>query len=283
MTGTGERGTGGGADGTNGLSPRALTWLLIGALMAWGVIQIVANVYSTLADLGEDGSQVDPAIIWSYQLTSFAGWALMLIPIWQAVRLIRPPRLSWPLTIVAHMLLSIPASLGHVALMVGFRMFVWSLRGDHYVFRSPDGNPLLYEYRKDAATYAVFVLILFLIQWLVARYAASAAPVAAPASLTISDGSVTHHLPVAEIEHVAAAGNYVEVAWRGQRLLHRATLSGIEAELAGAGFVRIHRSRLVRKPAVRRVVTHKSGDFDVEMESGEIHRGSRRFRGNLEG
>ena len=134
--------------------------------------------------------------------------------------------------------------------MVGFRMVVWSLRGDHYVFRSPDGNPLLYEYRKDAATYAVFVLILFLIQWLVARYAASPAPDTAPASLTISDGSVTHHLPVAEIEHVAAAGNYVEVAWRGQRLLHRATLSGIEADLTGAGFVRIHRSRLVRKHAV---------------------------------
>ena len=88
--------------------------------------------------------------------------------------------------------------------------------------------------------------------------------------------------PIDEIEHVGAAGNYVEIAWRGERLLHRATLLGIEADL-GPAFARIHRSRLVRKGAVRRVVTHKSGDFDVEMDSGDTLRGSRRYRGNLEG
>lgn len=147
---------------------------------------------------------------------------------------------------------------------------------------SPDGTPILYELRKDIATYAELILLIFLMQWLIARYAMPHAAAAAPATLAISDGSVTHHLPVAEIAHVAAAGNYVEIAWRGQRLLHRATLSAIEEELAGAGFARIHRSRLVRNDAVRRVVTHKSGDFDVELDGGEMLRGSRRFRGNVE-
>ncbi|WP_257551433.1 LytTR family DNA-binding domain-containing protein [Sphingopyxis sp. DBS4] len=89
-------------------------------------------------------------------------------------------------------------------------------------------------------------------------------------------------MPVDEIEHVAAAANYVEITWRGQTLLHRATLTAIESELAAAGFVRIHRSRLVRRDAVRRVVTLKSGDFDVEMASGAMLRGSRRYRGNVE-
>src|SRR3546814_20541863 len=101
--------------------------------------------------------------------------------------------------------------------------------------------------------------------------------------LAVGDGSVTHHLPVDEIEHVAAAGYYVEIAWKGQRLLHRTTLSAIEAELAGAGFARIHRSRLARKAAIRRVVTQKSGDFDVEMDSGEALRGRRRYRPKTEG
>ena len=41
--------------------------------------------------------------------------------------------------------------------------------------------------------------------------------------------------------------------------------------------------RLVRKDAVRRVVTLKSGDFDIEMESGAMLRGSRRYRPELEG
>ena len=103
-----------------------------------------------------------------------------------------------------------------------------------------------------------------------------------PATLAVGDGAVTHHLPVGEIEHVAAAANYVEIAWRGQTLLHRATLTAIESELASAGFVRIHRSRLVRRHAVRRVVTLKSGDFDVEMESGAVLRGSRRYRPGLD-
>src|SRR3546814_4351013 len=92
-------------------------------------------------------------------------------------------------------------------------------------------------------------------------------------SSDLGDGSVTHHLPIDEIEHVAAAGNYVEIAWRGERLLHRATLNAVEAEL-GPAFARIHRSRLVRRAAVRRVVNHKSGDFEVEMESGAMPIGS---------
>jgi hypothetical protein len=210
---------------------------------------------------------------------------IMLIPCWYAVRALRPPRLRWPWAALLHLLLVIPLSFGHIALMVGFRLLAWWVMGDHYEFRSPDGTPITYELRKDVATYVELVLTVFLIQWLVARYAAPAPEpaAAAPLTLAVSDGSVTHHLPLAEIEHIAAAGNYVEIAWRGQRLLHRATLSGIEAELAGTGFVRIHRGRLVRKHAVRRVLTFKSGDFDVEMESGETLRGSRRFRGNLEG
>ncbi len=133
------------------------------------------------------------------------------------------------------------------------------------------------------SAYAELVFILFLVQWLVARYAAPPARTPERRTLAIGDGSVTHHLPVDEIEHVAAAGNYVEVAWRGQRLLHRATLTAIEGELAGAGFARIHRGRIVRRDAVRRVVTLKSGDFDVEMESGETLRGSRRYRENVSG
>nr|WP_243853515.1 LytTR family DNA-binding domain-containing protein [Sphingopyxis panaciterrae] len=166
--------------------------------------------------------------------------------------------------------------------MVALRTAAWWLTGGSYHFASPEGDPILYEFRKDVSTYAELVFILFLVQWLVARYAAPPAPAPGLRTLAVGDGPVTHHIPVAEIEHVAAAGNYVEIAWRGQRLLHRATLTAIEEELAGAGFVRIHRGRLARRDAVRRVINHKSGDFDVEMESGETLRGSRRFRPALE-
>ena len=281
MTDKDGRGTSGGARGTDGFSPRALTLLLFGALLAYGLIRITSNVYSYLADRHALGSDVETSTAWIYESTSLLAWTLMMLACWFSVRVVRPPRFGWGATTLIHALLAIPVSLAHIGLMVAFRMLAFRLGDSTYHFQSPDGTPILYEFRKDIATYAELILLLFLMQWLVARYSMPAKD-AAPTMLAVSDGSVTHHLPINEIEHVAAAGNYVEIAWRGQRLLHRATLTAIEVELAGAGFARIHRSRLVRKGAVRCVITHKSGDFDVEMESGETLRGSRRLRPNLE-
>ncbi len=286
MTEIAGSGTSGGGAGTNRFSARTLTWLLLGALVIRGLIRITSNVYSYIADRGAFGDQVRPLYAWLYESTSFAAWMLVLIPCWFAVRALRPPRLTWAWAALVHLLLIIPMSFGHIALMVAFRMLAWWVMDEHYAFDSPDGTPIAYELRKDVATYVEIVLTVFLIQWLVARYAAPVPAAAAPPpprTLAVGDGSVTHHLPLAEIEHIAAAGNYVEIAWRGERLLHRATLTAIEAELAGAGFARIHRSRLVRRDAVRRVVTDKSGDFEVELASGDRLRGSRRFRGNVEG
>lgn len=275
-------GTNGGAAGASGFSPRALTLLLFGALFAYGLIRITSNVYSYLADRHALGSNVEASTAWLYESSSLVAWTIVMIACWFTVRFFRPPRFGWGATVAIHAALAIPASFAHIALMVGLRMLAWRLTGGIYHFESPDGTPILYEFRKDIATYAELILLLFLMRWLITRYAVAPVADAAPATLAVSDGSVTHHLPVAEIEHVAAAGNYVEISWRGQQLLHRATLAGIEEELAGAGFVRIHRGRLVRKAAIRRVVTHKSGDFDVEMDSGEMLRGSRRFRENVE-
>ena len=284
MTDRERSGTNGGAAGTKRIGPRTLTLLMVGALFAYGLIRITSNVYSYLADRHAFGREVAAATAWAYEGSSLAAWSLLILGCWFSVGFFRPPRFGWPAAIAIHAALALPVSLAHIALMVGFRMLIWSLGGESYAFQSPDGSPILYELRKDLATYAELILLIFLMQWLIAHYAEEpAAAPSPPATLAVGDGSVTHHLPLAEIEHIAAAGNYVEIAWRGQRLLHRATLTAIEAELAGAGFARIHRSRLVRKSAVRRVVTHKSGDFDVEMASGEVLRGSRRFRENVEG
>lgn len=276
-------GTNGGRAGTSGLSAGALSALLLAAMLLFGIVRITANVYSYIADRQGAGLAVSETTAWMLEGSALAAWVVMLIPCWFAVRTIRPPRFGLAATIALHALLVIPIALGHVALMVALRTVLWWITGDTYYFTAPDGTPILYEFRKNVSTYAELVFILFLVQWLVARYAAPPERTPERATLAIGDGSVTHHLPADEIEHVAAAGNYVEVAWRGQRLLHRATLTAIESELADSGFARIHRGRLVRRDAVRRVVTLKSGDFDVEMESGETLRGSRRYRENVEG
>jgi DNA-binding LytR/AlgR family response regulator len=74
----------------------------------------------------------------------------------------------------------------------------------------------------------------------------------------------------------------VEIAWAPRTLLHRATLAGVAQEL-GDGFVQIHRSRLVRRAAIRRIETDRSGDFTVVLEDGTELKGSRRYRESVQG
>ena len=64
-------------------------------------------------------------------------------------------------------------------------------------------------------------------------------------------------------------------------ILHRATLAAIEAQL-GPGFARVHRSRLVRRDAVRELRTLNSGDFELVLSDGRVIAGSRRYRDRLQ-
>lgn len=271
-------GTSGGEGGTSGegLRRRRLFWLAAG-LVGFLAIQSVANVESTLEDMAKLGVIESRAHVWTWQLTSVAVWlALMPLLGWLVARL-RPPRFAWPVAILLHALATVPVSLAHVLAMIGLRMLVYAAGGEQY-----DSGPwpmtLLYEYRKDAASYLLAALFLAYAQWLLAR----PAPPAVPESdvLLVADGSVTHRVPPETIESASAAGNYVEIVWSGRTLLHRSTLAAL-AERLGPGFVRIHRGRIVRRAAVRSVETDKSGDFTVTLESGATLRGSRRYRSGL--
>lgn len=79
-----------------------------------------------------------------------------------------------------------------------------------------------------------------------------------------------------QIDWVSAAGNYVELHAGERTIVHRSSLGRIEAELAGHGFVRIHRSRLVRRDAVARVRPH-----DVLLHDGTSLATGKRYRSSL--
>lgn len=85
-------------------------------------------------------------------------------------------------------------------------------------------------------------------------------------------------MPLNDVVWVEAAGNYVELHRGGGGLLHRASLSEMERRLHSAGFVRIHRSRLVRREAVAAVESKSTGDFVVRLRDGRELAGSRRYR-----
>jgi len=83
------------------------------------------------------------------------------------------------------------------------------------------------------------------------------------------------------IEAVRAAGNYVELVTAGRRHLLRDTLADMERRLDPARFARIHRSTIVHVDRVREIRPDPHGDCDVVMESGDVHRMSRAYRGRL--
>lgn len=269
----------GGASGTSGESAKVRIAGLT-AIIVYVLIQTWANANSTIVDRRVDGVAVEPKEIWALELTSLAAWFIVALLVWRAVRHLRPPHFSWPATLIAHGLAALIGSLLHVGLMVAMREAIWALHGADYVFAGPLHESLLYEARKDLATYAEMALMFALIQW-AADNAVRLGIIRVP-TLEVRDGGTRHQVPIHEIERVESAANYVEIHWRGRTLLHRATLSDMLERLGSAHFVRVHRGRLVHREAIRLISSLPSGDADLTLDSGAVVRASRRYRKALE-
>ena len=83
-------------------------------------------------------------------------------------------------------------------------------------------------------------------------------------------------LVASQILWVSAAGNYVELHGPEKPVLHRAPISAVERKLADQGFVRIHRSVLVSRRAVEKVVNDL-----VILKCGQQFKVGNRYRSAL--
>jgi two-component system LytT family response regulator len=81
-----------------------------------------------------------------------------------------------------------------------------------------------------------------------------------------------------QIDWVSAAGNYVELHGRGRTIVYRASLNSVEAQLARHGFLRVHRSTLVRRGAIARIRR-----IDLLLEDGTSLKLGKRYRSSLDG
>lgn len=279
MTGTGggPSGTSGGAGGVLGLDRRdriALVTVAAATLMV-----AVVNALSVADEMTEAGLKVDAWEPWVWELTSAVFWMLIALPLIRLLRRVRPPSVGWPVAIAAVLLISVPVCALHMGFLGLSRSAVYALLGRGYGY-DWSWSQTVYEWRKDVLSVAIFAILAFVIDRLTAEpAAASAAP--PPFRLEVRDGSRTLWFAPAEIERVEAAGNYVELHTATGPVLHRATLAQVADSLAPHGFVRIHRSRLVRRDAVASVTTTPSGDFEARLASGATVAGSRRFRADL--
>ena len=277
-----EPGTSGGPSVTSGGRDDAIFVAICAAMM---LAFMLVNTLSVLHDYNEHG-EVLPAwepLVW--EGSSVVALLALIWPMMAFTRRVWPLTPHWPRQLALHLLALPVFSVLHVLGMGGVRWAAYALAGRFYNPLSPMGQ-FLYEFRKDLLVYVGFVFLYVVWRLLRSARAAGAAAgagagagaAAGPDAIEVRDGARRHFVPLAEVAWIEAAGNYVELH-RGQTpILHRTALSEMERQLAGAGFVRIHRSRLVRRGAIAQVESKPSGDYVVRLTDGRELAGSRRYR-----
>ena len=99
--------------------------------------------------------------------------------------------------------------------------------------------------------------------------------------LAIKDEESITYIPVEQILWVEAANKYVVVYTASRHHIARQTLQALEDSLDPQQFLRIHRSILVSKAAVRGLHPLFHGDYIVKLTNGKELPLSRNFRGEF--
>ncbi len=199
---------------------------------------------------------------------------------------------TWRKNLRWHLLATIPYSLMHVMAMVALRKLIYLTQGDTYGF----GNwprEFLYEYMKDARSYAGMLIIVAFYRLLLLRLQGEASlltapdtgppvePIERPERFLVRKLGKEFLLPAAEVEWLQAWGNYVNLRVRGRDYPLRSTMGEIETRLDPGRFVRVHRSYIVNLDCVQEIEPMDSGDARAKMRDGGVVPVSRRYRDNL--
>lgn len=260
-------------------------WVVVAAVLAVGVVITVVNATSLLIEYEGAGLRVEAWEPWVWEGTSVPVVAVLTPLVGWVVRKAPPARGRLWMFAAAHLAGATTFSLLHVAGMVAFRKAVYGALGREYDFS--DGRPLIelvYEWRKDLLAYALIALGFWI--WRNWRTPEPQAATVAPApglKLEVRDGARTHFIDISSISTVEAAGNYVEIHVDGKVQLVRGTLASFEERLTAAGFLRVHRSRLVNPGRIRSHAPTASGDAEIVLDDGRSVQASRRYRDVLRG
>lgn len=249
--------------------------MFVTAVALVGMAIAVVDAFSVSHDRAEAGRPVPfwEPLVW--ETTSVLVLTALSPAIMAATRRFRPLATPWVKVVVAHLIFAVVFSVAHVAAMGVLRWAIYGAVGDFYAPFAPLGE-FPYEFRKDLLVY--FAIVAIYVVWL--RLAPAAAPTSTrdEEAIEVRDGARRHFVPLSEVAWIEAAGNYVELHRGATPILHRAPLSQMERRLQGVGFVRIHRSRLVRRAAIAEVESKPSGDYVVRLLDGRELAGSRRYR-----
>ena len=101
-------------------------------------------------------------------------------------------------------------------------------------------------------------------------------------TLLVKDGKTIRPVGLDDILLVSAAGDYAEIVARHGRYMSSTALGLLEADLADRGFLRVHRSHMVRLDAILSVESAGNGRLTLHLPGGESvttsRSGAARFR-----
>ena len=262
---------------------RAIEWSYFPVMWSVGALISATSVWMEYQRRGE------PLPLWEPLTWEYSSLVVGLLCVWLVVRFDRRFSLLDPKIgahTLAHLAFTLVYTAIHVPGMVMIRHAVYGLAGRTYDF-GDWGFELLYEYRKDFATYFGVLVTLYVYRFLSSRLIGEASP--------IQDGEATDADPRTErllikklgkefllraeqIEWVEAAGNYMNLHAAGAVYPLRETLTGLLSRLDPDRFVRVHRSYIVNIDQIAEILPQDNGDGLIRMQDGAELRLSRRYR-----
>jgi len=280
-------------DATHNLRPATARRLFPWQMAFFAVLLSAAalsNTYSTVFDYARDGGHIDfwRPLTWESS-SCLCLWLLIPVMHWWLGRYPLSGG-TWLKSLPAHLLMTLPISLAHVAGMVGMREVAYRLRGEHYDF-GPWWPNWFYEYRKDFVAYWLIMAGLLAFRfyglWVDAR--AAAEPPADDAAsrdtrverLVVRKLNREFILDLGEIDRIEADGNYVVIHASGQSYRLRESLEGLARRLDEQRFARVHRAHVVNIDRIREIQPWDNGDYRILLKDGSFVNFSRRYRSRL--
>ncbi len=210
----------------------------IAAWLVFFAVNTLANAFVALIEMrrGDPGFPAWPPFVWE---SSSSLLLLALIP--AVVVLTRRVPLHWDTWrrhLPVYLAASVLFSLIHVGGMVGLRMLAYEWAGAAYTF-GPWPRELLYEYLKDARSFAATVAIIEVYRLVLRRLQGEASlldvpdagpplePVDRPERFLVRKLGREFLVAASDIEWLQAAGNYVNLRVAGRDYPLRSTIAGI--------------------------------------------------------
>ena len=256
-------------------------WPALAAFYVWAASVGGASLY-LWSGRATQGLEADLGSILLWQGLAYGLWAPVGLIL---IGLIRRHGLG-PKALAIAAALALPTILFHAA-AAAYLDTSWSPRMEQIGF----SGAMIERLPVDLLMYMVLVGAI----WALASYRAASALSAAldaarqPAPndapeeqpLLVSLGSRRIPVPLAAVEWLGAAGNYVVVNWDGREGVVRSTLSEMEQRLDPARYARIHRSTLANLAMVENASSLSDGSWRLTMKSGAELVASRTYRDRI--